>query len=113
MVAMQIPAPGAALVRIERLIPDPGPGEVLIEVAACGVCRTDLHVLDGEIPAHYPIIPGHEIVGRVAALGNASASLGSDIHVAFAPIAAPGGKICATLHSSPEPPVMAAMRAIR
>ena len=70
MVAMQIPTPGAALVRIERPIPDPGPGEVLIEVAACGVCRTDLHVLDGEIPAHYPIIPGHEIVGRVAALGS-------------------------------------------
>ena len=67
---MQIPAPGAALVRIERPVPDPGPGELLIEVAACGVCRTDLHVLDGEIPAHYPIIPGHEIVGRVAAIGS-------------------------------------------
>jgi len=70
MVAMQIPAPGAALVRIERPIPDPGPGELLIEVAVCGVCRTDLHVLDGEIPARYPIIPGHEIVGRVAAVGS-------------------------------------------
>ena len=69
MVAMQIPAPGAALRRIELPIPDPGPGELLIEIAACGVCRTDLHVLDGEISAHYPIIPGHEIVGRVAARG--------------------------------------------
>lgn len=69
MLAMQIPAPGAALVPIERPVPDPKPGELLIEVAACGVCRTDLHVLDGEIPAHYPIIPGHEIVGRIAALG--------------------------------------------
>ena len=49
MVAMQIPAPGAALRRIELPIPDPGPGELLIEIAACGVCRTDLHVLDGEI----------------------------------------------------------------
>ncbi|HMI20810.1 MAG TPA: zinc-dependent alcohol dehydrogenase family protein [Sphingomonas sp.] len=53
-------------------LPDrqPGPGEIRIKVAACGVCRTDLHVLDGELPAeHVPIIPGHEIVGRVEALG--------------------------------------------
>lgn len=70
MIAMQIPAAGGALVRIERPIPHPGPGELLIEVSACGVCRTDLHILDGEIAAHYPIIPGHEIVGRVTALGS-------------------------------------------
>lgn len=69
MVAMQISAPGQPLEKIERAVPAPGAGELLIEVAACGVCRTDLHVLDGEIPAHYPIIPGHEIVGRVAAIG--------------------------------------------
>lgn len=49
---------------------DPGPGEIRVKVAACGVCRTDLHVLDGELPdQHVPIIPGHEIVGRVDALG--------------------------------------------
>lgn len=69
MVAMQIPAPGQPLERVERAIPEPGAGELLIAVSACGVCRTDLHVLDGEIPAHYPIIPGHEIVGRIVALG--------------------------------------------
>ena len=69
MIAMQIGAPGAPLERIERPVPRPGAGELLIEISACGVCRTDLHVLDGEIPAHYPIIPGHEIVGRVAAIG--------------------------------------------
>lgn len=69
MVAMQIIAPGKALVRIERPLPEPDTNELLIEVAACGVCRTDLHVLDGEISARYPIIPGHEIVGRVAAIG--------------------------------------------
>jgi len=54
------------------VLPDraPGPGEVRVRVTACGVCRTDLHVLDGELPdIHYPIIPGHEIVGRVEALG--------------------------------------------
>nr|WP_217895228.1 zinc-dependent alcohol dehydrogenase family protein [Sphingomonas sp. CDS-1] len=69
MVAMQISAPGQPLEKIERAVPAPGGGELLVQVAACGVCRTDLHVLDGEIPAHYPIIPGHEIVGRVAAIG--------------------------------------------
>ena len=75
MTAMVCRRPGAGLVRIERPVPAPGPGEVLIEVAACGVCRTDLHVLDGEIPPTYPIIPGHEIVGRVAALGEGVAGL--------------------------------------
>ena len=48
----------------------PGPGQVRVKVAACGVCRTDLHVVDGELPnPHVPIIPGHEIVGRIDALG--------------------------------------------
>ncbi|MCC6867496.1 MAG: alcohol dehydrogenase catalytic domain-containing protein, partial [Burkholderiales bacterium] len=50
--------------------PVPGPGEVAVTIAACGVCRTDLHVVDGELPSpHLPIIPGHEIVGRIGALG--------------------------------------------
>ena len=53
-------------------LPDrqPGPGEIRVRVAACGVCRTDLHVVDGELPSpHAPVIPGHEIVGRIDALG--------------------------------------------
>jgi len=50
--------------------PQPGPGELRVKVLACGVCRTDLHVVDGELPeVPLPIIPGHEIVGRVYALG--------------------------------------------
>jgi len=50
--------------------PQPGPGELRVKVLACGVCRTDLHVVDGELPeVPLPIIPGHEIVGRVDALG--------------------------------------------
>jgi alcohol dehydrogenase, propanol-preferring len=69
MIAMQINGPGKPLEKVERAVPKPGAGELLIEVAACGVCRTDLHVLDGEIAARYPVIPGHEIVGRVAAIG--------------------------------------------
>jgi propanol-preferring alcohol dehydrogenase len=48
----------------------PGPGEVRVKVAACGVCRTDLHVVDGELPdPRVPIIPGHEVVGRIDAIG--------------------------------------------
>jgi len=48
----------------------PGPGEIRVRVAACGVCRTDLHVLDGELPdPKWPIIPGHEIIGRIDAIG--------------------------------------------
>jgi alcohol dehydrogenase, propanol-preferring len=50
--------------------PQPGSGEIRVKVAACGVCRTDLHVADGELPdAKLPIIPGHEIVGRIDAIG--------------------------------------------
>jgi propanol-preferring alcohol dehydrogenase len=53
-----------------RRIPEPGPYEVLVRVAACGVCRTDLHVQDNELPAiNYPIVPGHQIVGDIMAAG--------------------------------------------
>ena len=54
-------------------LPDrqPGPGQIRVKVAACGVCRTDLHVVDGELPhPQVPIIPGHEIVGRIDAIGS-------------------------------------------
>ena len=48
----------------------PQRGEIRVRVLACGVCRTDLHVVDGELPEpHLPIIPGHEIVGRIDAIG--------------------------------------------
>ena len=51
---------------VERPDPQPSAGEVRVRVAACGVCRTDLHVVDGELPdPKLPIIPGHEIVGRI------------------------------------------------
>lgn len=59
-------------------LPDrqPGAGEIRVRIAACGVCRTDLHVLDGELPGQrLPIVPGHEIVGRVDALGEGVAGL--------------------------------------
>jgi propanol-preferring alcohol dehydrogenase len=76
MHAMVLEAPGKALVFRERPDPEPGPGMVRIRVGACGVCRTDLHVVDGELPdIPYPIVPGHEVVGRVDALGPGVTSL--------------------------------------
>jgi propanol-preferring alcohol dehydrogenase len=70
MTAMVLDQPGLPLRRETRPVPEPGPGEVLIAVEACAVCRTDLHVVDGDLPdPRLPLVPGHEIVGRVARLG--------------------------------------------
>jgi len=70
MRSMVLDAPGRPLAPREAADPEPGPGEVLVEVKACGVCRTDLHVADGELPdAKLPIILGHEVVGRVIRSG--------------------------------------------
>lgn len=70
MRAMQLDKAGAPLRPVERPLPVPGRGELLVEIAACGICRTDLHVADGDLSGPLPIVPGHEIVGRVAALGD-------------------------------------------
>lgn len=70
MKAMVLEHIGGPLVLRRRPDPVPGPGQVLLEVSACAVCRTDLHLIDGELPdIRLPVIPGHEIVGRVAANG--------------------------------------------
>jgi alcohol dehydrogenase, propanol-preferring len=70
MKAMVLRAIGERLVPEERPDPVPGPGQIRLRVEACGVCRTDLHVVDGDLPdPRLPIIPGHEIVGIVEALG--------------------------------------------
>ena len=54
----------------DRPVPEPGPGELLIKVIACGVCRTDLHLAEGDLPPHHPrMTPGHEVVGQVTATG--------------------------------------------
>jgi len=66
---MELNRPGEELAPVERETPAPGPGEIVLEVLACGVCRTDLHIVDGDIQGPLPIVPGHEIVGRVARLG--------------------------------------------
>jgi len=70
MRSMVLTAPGHPLAATDGPDPRPGPGQVLLEVKACGVCRTDLHVVDGELPEpKLPLVPGHEVVGRVLAAG--------------------------------------------
>jgi propanol-preferring alcohol dehydrogenase len=66
MRAMVLTAPGEPLEERDLPIPEPGPGEVLIRVSACAVCRTDLHIFDGELPGpKLPLVLGHQIVGRI------------------------------------------------
>lgn len=73
--ALQVDAPGAALRIVSSELPAPSAHEVLIAVEACGVCRTDLHVIDGDIPCRYPVVPGHEVIGRVLECGSAVESV--------------------------------------
>jgi propanol-preferring alcohol dehydrogenase len=64
------PIDGGPLDRVHELVPEPLADELLVRVLACGVCRTDLHVAEGDLPVHRPgVVPGHEIVGEVVALG--------------------------------------------
>src|SRR5579859_54442 len=72
MRAMILDAPNTPLVAMTLPVPVPGPQQILIKIHACAVCRTDLHVVDGELPGPKPaLVPGHEIVGTVAAAGAA------------------------------------------
>ncbi|SFL43285.1 zinc-dependent alcohol dehydrogenase family protein [Geodermatophilus ruber] len=64
------PVDTGPLRRVVRPLPEPGPGQVRVDVVCCGVCRTDLHLAEGDLPPHHPsVVPGHEVVGRVAACG--------------------------------------------
>jgi propanol-preferring alcohol dehydrogenase len=68
--AMQLFAPGEPLCLVDRTIGKPASGQLLLRVLACGVCRTDLHIVDGELPRlDHPVIPGHEIIGEVVEVG--------------------------------------------
>ena len=70
MRAMVLERAGGPLTCVERPVPMPGAGQILVRVSACGVCRTDLHVVDGDLGyPRLPIVPGHEVVGHVAGLG--------------------------------------------
>jgi propanol-preferring alcohol dehydrogenase len=72
--AMQVARAGAPLAPVRRAVPEPGRGQVLLRVVACGVCRTDLHIVDGDLTGgKRPVTPGHEIVGRVVAAGERAA----------------------------------------
>jgi propanol-preferring alcohol dehydrogenase len=62
-------AAGRRLVPVELPVPEPGPGEALLRVQACGVCRTDLHLLDGEVTARLPVVPGHQAAGVIERVG--------------------------------------------
>jgi propanol-preferring alcohol dehydrogenase len=71
---------------VDRPLPEPGPGQVLVRVSVCGVCRTDLHVTEGDLPVHRPnVVPGHEIVGVVHRLGPGTMrfSVGDRIGIAW------------------------------
>lgn len=73
MLAMRVAAVGQPLVAAEVPIPQPAAHEVLLQVLACGVCRTDLHIIDGDLPPRHPgMVPGHEVVGRIVATGRAA-----------------------------------------
>jgi alcohol dehydrogenase, propanol-preferring len=74
------------LQRVRRPLPQPGPGEVLVRVSTCGVCRTDLHVAMGDLPLHRPgVIPGHEVVGVVEQCGEGTSrfAIGDRIGIAW------------------------------
>jgi propanol-preferring alcohol dehydrogenase len=77
MRAMVLQAAGQPLRAMQAPVPQPGPDQVLIRVRACGVCRTDLHIIDGELTSpKLPLIPGHEIAGEVARAGSRVTRLG-------------------------------------
>ena len=70
MLRTQAPIESGPLRLEERAVPEPGAGEILVRVTACGVCRTDLHVVEGDLPlVRSPIVPGHQVVGRVERSG--------------------------------------------
>ena len=82
MQAMVLHAPGTPLELEQRPVPQPGPHQVLIQVAACGVCRTDLHIIDGDLPSpKLPLILGHEIIGKVVANGSGATRFTVDTQV--------------------------------
>jgi propanol-preferring alcohol dehydrogenase len=71
------PIDGGPLRMVERPVPEPGPGQVRIEVSVCGVCRTDLHLAEGDLQPHRAAaIPGHEVAGRITALGEGCTRFG-------------------------------------
>jgi propanol-preferring alcohol dehydrogenase len=85
-VARPAPIDDHPLELVDRRVPEPGPGQVRVRVTTCGVCRTDLHVAEGDLPVHRSrVVPGHEVVGRVEAMGPGASrfAVGDRIGVAW------------------------------
>ena len=112
MRAMCFVAPGQPLKLTDLPVPEPGPEQLLIRVTACGVCRTDLHVVDGELPNPKPaVVPGHEVVGVAECVGDRAGRFTVGQRVGACPgsagpavsvgTAVPGVKTCATGRGSP------------
>ncbi len=93
---------GERLAMEERPDPEPGPGQIRVRIEACGVCRTDLHVVDGELPdIKLPIVPGHEIVGRIEAAGEGvTLPLGARVGVAWLGRACGHCPYCVSAHEN-------------
>jgi len=86
------PIEGRPLRLVDRPVPEPGPGEVLVAVHACGVCRTDLHLAAGELPPRrHGVVPGHEVVGTVSASGPGSSRFAAGARVGIAWLRATDG----------------------
>jgi alcohol dehydrogenase, propanol-preferring len=80
------PVASGPLRRVDRDLPEPGPAQVRVRVSVCGVCRTDLHLAEGDLPPRRPAVtPGHEVVGLVDALGEGASrfAVGERIGVAW------------------------------
>ncbi len=102
MRAMLLERQRTPLVLREVAMPEPAPGQVLVEVLACGLCRTDLHVVDGELPnPKLPLIPGHQIVGRVVEVGAGVSSIAAGARVGIAWLGSTDGT-CAYCRSGRE-----------
>ncbi len=102
MRAMVLRRAGERLAMEERPDPEPGPGQIRVRIEACGVCRTDLHVVDGELPdIKLPIVPGHEIVGRIEAAGEGvTLPLGARVGVAWLGRACGHCPYCVSAHEN-------------
>ena len=84
MKAMQLSKPGGEFSLVNLPQPRPGPGEVLVRVHACGVCRTDLHIVDGDLTGgRYPVVPGHQIVGVAEIASGGEVAAGQRVGIAW------------------------------
>src|SRR5438552_18187981 len=90
------------LASVERPVPEPGLAEILVRVSACAICRTDLHVVEGELPpVRSPLVPGHQVIGRVERTGAGATRFGLGDRVGIAWLRATCG-VCVYCRSGRE-----------